>query len=162
MERSDEIQSGFLAAVQRAGWLIVRAWRDRVTVRCPAAGCAVKATLNAGGEVPSCRTASLHPADIPLRDVEHMRATLRARREALGFTISDVEHVAGFATDHLAKFERQGAQQPTIQWAMDWAASLGYEVTLRPAPLPRLALAVIADTRDKAESRNRRRLSTSD
>ncbi|MFW8636972.1 helix-turn-helix domain-containing protein [Cribrihabitans pelagius] len=85
------------------------------------------------------------------------RMALRARREALGLTISEVEELAGATVDHLAKAEKDGSSKlPNAQLLLEWAQALGYEVVLRPTELPAYTRRVICYTRDRLEARQKR------
>lgn len=60
---------------------------------------------------------------------------LRRRRRALGLSQEDINAAAGLADGHINKLESfaRTAQFPTLQL---WAATLGGEITIAPAPLP--------------------------
>ena len=79
---------------------------------------------------------------------------LRDRREGLGLTIREVEESAGITVDFLAKFEKDDPSKfPNAQTFFEWAKTLGYEVVLRPAPLPPTTLRILSDTRAKLRMR---------
>ena len=146
----------FLRRVQQSGWRIESVDGDTCTVRCPRAGCDMRARFRAALDVPP-RNLPLHSLDEPVRSFDDARALLKARREELGLTIAEVEHVSGIADDHLAKCERTAFDKmPNVQTFMEWAQALGFDVILRPAELPPVVLRVISETRDKLPARRRR------
>lgn len=149
----------FLRDVQAAQWLIKAVDEDHVVASCPRAGCALTVKLREGAAIPqTCRTGP-DLAERVVGSFEEIRLFLRSRREDLGLAIRDVEEVAGTATDHLAKWEKDGPSKiPNTETFLEWAQSLGYEVVLRPSALPPVALRAIVETRPllrRREKRNR-------
>lgn len=60
---------------------------------------------------------------------------LKRKRRALGLSQEDINAAAGLADGHINKLEalHKTAQFPTLQL---WAATVGMELTMKPAPLP--------------------------
>ena len=150
----------FLKQVQQSGWQIDQVSEDACTVKCPTSGCSFRAKLKQGGFIPN-REVPRFTLDIPITDFDKARRALKDRREALALVIRDVEDIAGIATDHLAKFERENwyegtRRMPNAQTFIEWAQALGYEMVLRPTELTPYALSVIAQTRNKSRTRKSR------
>lgn len=143
----------FLRKVQGLGWLIERVERNSCVAKC--SGCSLRLRLYPRGAVPL-----REPVDGAGRVVESMdevRSVLKDRRDELLLSIGEVEEAAGMAVDHLAKFEPQGAARtPTVPILIYWAQALGYDVVLRPRPLPGKTLAQIESTRDRVDARRQR------
>lgn len=153
---STDATQAFLRDVQKAGWAIEEVTDDTCTVKCPAHGCAMRARLKQGGAIPR-REGQGQTWDQSVTSFDEVRETLRQRRQELGLTIPEVEEVAGIAGDHLAKFERDNFDKiPNTQLFFEWANALGMQVILRYGDLPPVTLRWIADTRDRAEARQRR------
>lgn len=151
-----KVNQDFLAAIQMAGWLIKAVDEDRATVSCPRAGCGLDLTYRPGGKIHEACAKEPTIAQCAVELFADARKFLRQRREDLGFSIKDVEEVAGMAVDHLAKFEKDDAYRiPNAQIFFEWARALGYQVVLRPHPkgLPNYALRMVAETRDKQTMR---------
>ena len=150
------MDQGFLRDVQKAGWHITGVDQLAATVACPRAGCALKVRLKSGAKIPQACASGPELADIAVTTFEDARLALRARREALGLTIKELEEVAGAAVDHLAKAEKDNpSKYPNTQLLIEWATALGFEVVLRPAPMPAMALRYLADSRKQAPARFR-------
>lgn len=148
------VDQKFLRDVQAAGWQIKAADQSKVVAGCPRAGCALKILLRPDAPVPDTCKPGPDLAEVTVRTYEDARVFLRARREALNLTIKELEEVAGASVDHLAKAEKNNPSKlPNAQLLVEWAASLGYEVVLRPASLPPMALRYISDTRQHVASR---------
>lgn len=148
------MDQGFLRDVQRAGWQITGVDGQAATVACPRAGCSLKVRLKSGAKIPQACATGPDLAEVTVTTFEDARVFLRARREALGLTIKELEEVAGAAVDHLAKAEKDNpSKYPNTQLLIEWATSLGYEVVLRPAAMPAMALRYLADSRSQAASR---------
>jgi transcriptional regulator with XRE-family HTH domain len=148
----------FVKDVQAKGWSVQAVSQDSVVAKCPSAGCNLFAELKYGGHVPAvdpgCRR---DPLDVQVATYDDIRRQLRNAREGLLLTIREVEEISGIASDHLAKVEKdQNPRMPPAQMLFDWAGALGYEVVLRPIPLPALAIRTIMDTRDKTAARTKR------
>lgn len=144
----------FLKAAQRAGWHLVGVDETGAIGACPTPGCDVKVKLRPGHQIPeTCRK---DRQELVVEDYETIRQHLRNRREQLTLTIPEVEHIAGFTADHIAKAEKP---EPSRQMKLDllamWARALGYEIVLRPVGLPDLALRLIEETRDKHAARRK-------
>ena len=145
-----------LKAIQRAGWAIVGADEQSCVVKCTTFGCQMRARFVAGGAVPQ-RSVPAHNWDRVVRSFDDVREVMKDRRQELGLTIPEVEHISGIASDHLAKFEKTDWNRPpNINTLMSWATALGYEVVLRHGELPPVTLRWIAETRDKVATRRGR------
>lgn len=145
-----------LKAVQRAGWAIAGVDEQTVTAKCPTHGCGMMARFKVGGTIPR-RDVGATRFDTVVTCFDDAREVLKSRRQELGLTIPEVEHISGIAGDHLAKFEKTDFSRiPNIETLMSWTAALGYEVVLRHGELPAVTLRWIADTRPKIEARRRR------
>lgn len=138
----------FLKDIQLRGWPIERVNPDDVVVSCPNAGCSVRVRLKTATVIPESCSANGAAREQTVKFFDDARVFLRGKREDLRLTIKDVEFVAGMADDFLAKFEKdRPSKYPNVQTFIEWAESLGYDVVLRPAPLPARALRVLAETR---------------
>jgi len=138
----------FLRAVQKAQWLIKAAGEDYVMVSCPRAGCNVTLNLTPGGFIPQTCKVGPDLLEKTVGSFDDVRVFLRTRREDLALSIRDVEEAAGLETDHMAKFEKDNPTKiPNVTTFLEWAGALGYEVVLRPSPLPHIALRAIIETR---------------
>lgn len=150
------VRPEFLKEVQAAGWRIERVNPDDVVAGCPQPGCGLKVKLTPKSPIREACPAPTVAPEVVVRTFEDARKVLRPRRDALFLTIKEVEEVAGMAVDYLAKFEKDNpSKYPNVQTFIEWAQTLGYEVVLRPAELPPLALRVIADTRHLLKQRVR-------
>lgn len=137
-----------LEDVQRKGWQIGAVQEDCVLALCKRPGCGVKLMIQPGTPVPNVEAPSAYVREFVMKSFHHMRKLLRQRREELNLTIQDVEEIAGFATAHLAKFERDGVKiAPNMTTVLTWCDVLGFEVILRPKQMPPQTLGVIAETR---------------
>lgn len=146
----------FLRDVQAAGWQIQEVQTDAAIAACPRPGCTLQVALRFGSKIPAACDATSGLPEIVVRTFEDFRVPVRERRERLGLTIRELEEVAGTATDHLAKAEKDNpARVPNIQLVLEWAASIGYEVILRPAPMPAMALRYLADSRGQLAARKK-------
>jgi len=148
----------FVKDVQSKGWSVQAVSKDAVVAKCPSAGCNLFAELKYGGHIPEvdpgCRR---DPIDLQVASYDEIRLHLRAARERLLLSIREVEEISGIASDHLAKVEKDhNPRMPPAQMLFDWAGALGYELVLRPVPLPALAIRTIMDTRDKTAARTKR------
>lgn len=151
------VDQDFLRKVQRCGWQLHRVDQAEVVGKCPVAGCGLKVKVDAGGFVPSCHRADPALTDIPIESFDDLRHVLRARREDLALTITEVEEVAGLTVDYLAKFEKDDPSKiPNMQATLEWLQALGYQMVIRPAQLTPYALRVLVETREKAPARHRR------
>lgn len=153
----------FLEKVQAEGWQIVEVFRDGCTARCPSQGCSVRAKLRqSAGVLPGPRSGDEAP-DLAVQSFDELRQELRRRRKTLCLTIREVEDIAGITDDYLAKFERDNWRDgsnwgkiPNVQAAIEWANVLGYDVVLRPRPLPAATLEAVAGSRDAVKRRVKR------
>lgn len=125
----------------------------------------MRARLKLNGPIPAVDPKGRRPAgDIPVATYDEIRRTLRSTREGLGLTIREVEEIAGAATDHFAKVEKDTPttdssgrdRSPNVHLLIEWCQALGFELVLRPVPMSPLALRVVCDTRRKLEARNKR------
>jgi len=148
----------FVKEVQAKGWSVQAVSSEAVVAKCPSAGCNLFAELKYGGHIPAvdpgCRR---DPIDIQVASYDDIRRQLRAARESLLLSIREVEEISGIASDHLAKVEKdKNPRMPPAQMLFDWAGALGFEIVLRPIPLPALAIRTIMDTRDRTAARTKR------
>jgi transcriptional regulator with XRE-family HTH domain len=151
----------FLRAVQRAQWLIKAADEDYVIVRCPRAGCTLTVRLSPGNPIPQTCRVGPDLLEKVVQSFEDARLFLRERREDLALSIRDVEEVAGVATDHMAKWEKdQPTKIPNTETFLEWSGALGFEVVLRPTGLPPVALRAIIETRPLLKRRVQRNRSS--
>ncbi|GIT90135.1 hypothetical protein JANAI62_03820 [Jannaschia pagri] len=135
----------FLKRVQRAGWILVTAHKGHCVAKCPNASCGMVAKFVPGKPIPQASPMTDH---IVIVSFEDLLAALKHRRHELALTIPEVEHAAGFSSDHLAKAESSKAvRTPGLQLCIQWAQALGYEIVLKPAPLPPVTLRHISDSR---------------
>lgn len=148
----------FIKTVQDKGWRVDAVTESSVICKCPAAGCSLRAEIQENGHVPAVDPGQRRDMiDQPIASYDDIRRMLRSRREELRLAMSEVEDIAGFSSDHLAKIEKESIErQPNAQMLIEWANALGFEIVLRPAPLTPFAVRVICDTRSKIESRTRR------
>lgn len=147
----------FLRDVQRAGWIVEAADKSGCVARCPAAGCETRVRIDMAGHMPQRGQAAGSVMDVPVGSFHDAREFLRERRRLLSLRIEDVEHAAGMADWHLAKFERDATEKiPNVQTFIEWAGALGFAVVLRPQELPLLTLRLIAESRDAVDARQRR------
>lgn len=147
----------FMHRVQRQGWSIVSADESGVTARCRARGCAMGARLSLDGHVPKVCKPDTGPQEITVEVFEHIRVTLKARREELQLTIAELEDIIGMARDQIAKCERENPSRiPNVQTIMEWGEALGYRFAMIPANLPAITLRHIETTRDVAEWRKKK------
>lgn len=145
-----------LKAIQQAGWAIVGADEESCVVKCPTKGCQMRARFKRDGSVPN-RDVPAHSWDQTVRSFDDVREALKARRQELGLTIAEVEHISGISADYLAKFEKtEHLRRPGVGTMIDWSTALGMEVVLRYGDLPAVTIRWIADTRPKIEARRRR------
>ena len=145
-----------LRRIQTAGWSIETADSASCTVKCPTPGCRMRARFKEGDSVP-VREVPGHRWDRAVTSFDDAREALKARRQEIGLTIAEVEHISGIAGDHLAKFERTDwSRMPNTETFIEWAQALGLDVTLRLGELPPVTLRWISDTRPRIEARRRR------
>lgn len=147
----------FLKRVQESGWSIDVVGDGNCVGKCPTAGCSMRALITDGKHIPRRVVENGPSQDISLPDYNVARLTLQGRRQGLGLTIREVEEVSGLADDHVAKFEPENWQrQPTLDTFITWAATLGFDVVLRPADLPPITLRKVSETRAVQAKRQRR------
>lgn len=150
-------QAKLIQRIQAAGWVLESADKDTCVAKCPAMGCEMRAVFRTGGPLPKREPHSGPDLDIPVSTFNGAREVLRDRRRELLLTIRDVEEAAGAADDHLAKIERDNYDKiPNVETFMMWAEALGFQVVLRPIPLPPITVRAIVDTRAQSGSRARR------
>lgn len=146
----------FLRDVQNSGWLIRFVDQDSVTAACPRQGCSTLLKLRSGTRIPDACGSGADFREVVVGNYETLRAALKLRRQTLGLAIAEVEDIAGVATDHLAKAEKEGPSRvPTLDILAEWAEALGYEIVLRSKPLPAYTLRVISQTRPRLDARLR-------
>ena len=147
----------FLREVQAANWIIMAADGEKLMARCPRAGCTMSVNLKPGGVIPQTCRAGADLTERVVGSFEEARLALRERRENLALTIADVEQAAGLADYHIAKSEKDDPSKiPNIETFLNWAGALGFEVVLKPAPLPLLTLRLLAETRHRVGRRVQR------
>lgn len=147
-----------LREIQRNGWAIETADENTCTAKCPTPGCSMRARFKEGGTIPA-REVPFHSWDRAITSFDQAREALKDRRQELGLTIAEVEHISGIAGDHLAKFEKTDfTRPPNIMIFIEWAQSLGFDVVLRHGELPPVTLRWIAETRPKIDARRRRNI----
>jgi len=152
------MDANFLKELEEAGWHIERVSETGAVCKCPASGCSLRAQLKQGGRIPKVDPGKRRDMiDNPIAQYDDIRRLLRARREGLGLTIREVEELAGMATDHLAKMEKdEPTKIPNSQVLIEWALSLGYELVFRPTQLPAYTRRVVAESRRQQGARQRR------
>lgn len=154
--RLSKIDPAFMRRVQQAGWIIIGADEFTVWGSCPRDGCSLKVKLKPDATLPQTCGRGPDLAEIVVNTFDDARIPLRDRRDDLGLIIKDVEEAAGMAVDYLSKFEKDNPSKiPNAQTFFEWAQALGYQVVLRPAPLPPYTMRLISDSRDKLDLRRR-------
>ena len=145
-----------LREIQRHGWLIESVGETDCVVKCPVEGCGMRTRLKKGRKVPPRLNPAVHLSEVA-ESFDGIRAALRARRQELCLSITEVEEAAGMTEAHLAKFERpEYSKIPNLETLIIWAGALGYELTLRAADLPPKTLRTISETRALVPDRTRR------
>lgn len=150
----------FLVEVQRKGWILDVVETESVAVRCPQPGCEVRTRFKSSTKIPEA-CASVGGQAVIVEQYDRARETLKKRRLLLGLSLPDIEAIIGCADDHIAKVERDNWNDPSLatrrmpnaQLLIDWANALGFDVAFVPRGLPRKALYVLTDTRDKLAAR---------
>lgn len=142
------MDQGFIAEVEKAGWLVKAVDKGDVLAACPRAGCALSVRLKLGAAIPkTCKTGP-NLASVTMSSWSDAATFLRSRRDALCLSIKDVEEIAGAATDHFAKAEAINPTRiPNAEIFFQWANALGYDVLLVPGQLTPYARRIIAETR---------------
>ena len=149
-----KIDPKFLADVERAGWFIQAVDEGSVIAACPRSGCALRTKLKAGTKPPETSRPGPDLASVRMQTFDNGREFLRDRRVALGLNIKEVEEIAGAATDHLAKAEKDNPSRiPNVEIFLEWATSLGIQVWLVPGDLPPYTRRVIVETRPQLRLR---------
>ncbi|GGE30088.1 hypothetical protein GCM10011360_17700 [Primorskyibacter flagellatus] len=148
----------FLKAVQDKGWHITSVTEDEVIVKCPAVGCGLFAAISERGHIPGVDPGRQRDRiDRKVETYDDIREILRDRREGLSLTIREVEDLAGFAQDHLAKMEKDNpSKTPNVQHVIEWAQALGFEMVFRPTEMTPYAIRTICETRAQVERRTNR------
>lgn len=142
------MDQNFIAEVEKAGWLIKAVDMGDVLAGCPRAGCALTVRLKQGAAIPQTCRRGPDLASVAVNSWSDAATFLRKRRDDLGLSIKDVEEVAGAATDHFAKAEKDNPTRiPNAEIFIEWAGALGYSVVLVPGQLTPYARRVIAETR---------------
>lgn len=154
------IDPKFLKDVEENGWVIESVDKDGSCIaKCNGGGCAMRARIEQGGYIP-VRTNDAMTLDVPIEDFNHARQVLRDRRLALRLTILEAEEAAGLGKDYLLKLEGDNYakynRNPSVETVRYWAAALGYQLCLRPIPLPPITRARIAQTRDLTKRQEKR------
>ena len=144
----------WLREIQKLGWIIRSADETNGWAACPRDGCTMTAKLREDGPLPAVCKRGPDLSEKSVEFFDDARVFLRDRREGLALTIREVEESAGITVDFLAKFEKDDPSKiPNAQTFIEWAKTLGYEVVLRPAPLPPTTLRILSDTRAKLRMR---------
>lgn len=144
----------FLREVQARGWTVEAAKAGECIVSCPSFGCGVRLKLRRGGSIPARPDGAWKPG-IVIEAYDDLLDLLTLRRKTLRLSIEELEDAAGLTQDHISKFEKRH-RVPNVETLLIWLETLGYEMILRPKPLPAPTLRAIATTRAKEESRARR------
>jgi transcriptional regulator with XRE-family HTH domain len=124
---------------QLAGWRVTSAKDRTINLQCSRQGCAGSLSLpieNLGPTPAPCTMPHVGQYGAAAYDqYKLLVAQLVRKRRALGMSQEDINAAAGMSDGHINKLEAfaRTAQFPTLQL---WAATLGTEITLRPAPLP--------------------------
>lgn len=150
----NDADMAFLREVQARGWTVEAAKDGECIVSCASFGCGVRLKLRKGGAIPQRADSPWRPG-LTIASYDDLLDVLILRRKTLRLSIEEVEDVAGLTQDHISKFERRG-RVPNAETLLIWLQSLGYEMILRPCPLPAPTLRAIATTRAREESRSRR------
>lgn len=149
----------FLQRVQAAGWIIRHADMSGGVVYVSPPGYDLVVKLSAGAKIPVISDLPASPAR--LETFDDLRQIWRQRRQELGLTHEDVEHIVGCTPSHYAKVERdtwnsadvKTRRMPNAQFAMDISAGLGLPLFVDRGQLPPVTL------RAMANSAGRRRIS---
>jgi transcriptional regulator with XRE-family HTH domain len=150
----NDADMAFLREVQARGWTVEAARDGECIVSCPSFGCNTRLKLRRTGPIPARSDTGWRPG-IVMASYDDLLDVLVLRRKTLRLAIEELEDAAGLTQDHIAKFERRN-RIPNAETLLIWLETLGYEMILRPAPLPAPTLRAIATTRAKEESRSRR------
>lgn len=147
----------FLREIERHGWAIKSVDQSGCLARCGTGGCGLTIKLEPGAPIPP-RNVPSGPSQLILTDgYDDARRALKARRQDLCLSITEVEEGAGLGHDHLAKAERTDyTRAPNIELFYFWSAFLGYRVALLPTPVPPIAARIIAENRGQVPARQRR------
>jgi len=136
----------FLRKVQGAGWIVEAIADDAAVCRCQRQGCGMRAKLKEGGPLPSTCGRSWDGAELIVTGYPELQRFLRDRRCILGLSQQAVEQAAGFTDSHLAKAEKDNPfRRFTLENIDTWARTLGYEIVLRPIPLPPITLRILSE-----------------
>tara|TARA_R110000737_G_scaffold326768_1_gene340645 strand:+ start:559 stop:1137 length:579 start_codon:yes stop_codon:yes gene_type:complete len=131
--------SQWINKAQLAGWRVTSAKDRTIHLQCSRQGCAGVLSLpldNLGPAPGPCDLPHVGQYGAAAYDLyKGLVAQLVRKRRALGMSQEDINAAAGLSDGHINKLEAfaRTAQFPTLQL---WAATLGVEITLRPAPLP--------------------------
>lgn len=150
-----KITLDFLRQVQGARWQIESASQDAVIARCPQEGCGMRSRLRPGGHMPE-RGEPDYTGDVVVQSPEQARNVMIARRKDLCLTVREIEDLSGLTVDHVAKIEAEIRLNPQLDTLITLANTCGFDVVLRPMPLPTAVLRVLADTRNVEPRRVRR------
>lgn len=146
-------QAEFIRETQMNGWRLWWANHNGLMFICGYQGC--------GGSV---RIRDWREAAIPDRcDGEHINnfcapaiyayedlvAELRRKRHLLGLSQEELGFGSGLADGHINKLEADG-RTATLPTLLIWAGSLGYDITLTPAPVPPRILRMIESKAGRA------------
>lgn len=136
----------WVQAAQKANWRVQSSQQGTLRLCCGAHGCKgiIVRSLSDLGPVPD--PCGLDHTGLYAKPVfDEYRALvgdLARRRKQIGLSQEDLSAAAGLADGHINKLEAftRTPQFPTLQL---WAATLGMELTLAPAPIPPATLRAI-------------------
>lgn len=144
----------FLGQVQDAGWHITGADQECVLGSCRRAGCGLKTTFRPGNRIPKVATRESEMEEHIIRGFGDVAKLSRDRRHELAWSIAETEEVAGMTPDYLAKMEKDNPSKiPNVNTFVDLMNAEGYEVFVRKAKMPPIALRAIVETRHRVEAR---------
>lgn len=149
---NDEKLLATLKAVQVAGWWITGADAAGVEVGWP--DCANAHHFPIGSDIPRLLQSFSSEG---ISSGRQACAILAARREVVGISAEDLSSLLGRPPAWIGRYEDPNAKRtPITQGFLEWAAALGFEVHLVPAPLPGTTLRWVSMTRGKLPARRRR------
>lgn len=143
-----EGRAKWLRQVEAQNWVVQARDGDALVLQCPAVGCQARMRLKMGAVPPRVDPCASRSAwDVPIYDPVQLRRDLRDRRHQLGFTLEEVDQAAGWPSERYAqKLESmERVREPTVATLITWAAVLGYEMVLRPTPLPAASRRIMAN-----------------
>jgi transcriptional regulator with XRE-family HTH domain len=133
----------WMRKARKAGWRVTSKRGDLIELSCACSGCPGRLSIpkNNPGPVPKpCKRIHFGRLGQQSHELYHTLVDqLRDQRLSLDLSLEDVNAAAGFGDGHMNKLEalHRIAQIPTLQL---WAQTLGLELTLVPAKLPRVTV----------------------